>query len=332
MNKTIRIGTIQAAPQEKHFGYLKVGETPLYNIKLPVGIINGSNTGPTVCLIAGEHPVEYPGINAAIRIYKQTHPNNLNGVLLIVPVVNVPGFETRSAYNSPIDNANVGFIAPGDQNGSISYRISYTVLNEIIMKSDYLLNLHGGDSPEWLAPFTIVETSGNAQVDEKSEELAKVFGLEFIVKIENPRPTLICEAGKRGIPGIVSEAGSLRMFDEQDIRLHVLGVKNVLKHLQMLNGKSIPCKVPQKIISRGYKIFATRGGLFYPAVRPGVMISKGDILAEIRNLKGDLLEQIIAKEDGWIGYMWMRHIVNTGDPLISVNFIQKMVNKPEKIN
>ncbi|MFX0117355.1 MAG: succinylglutamate desuccinylase/aspartoacylase family protein [Candidatus Hodarchaeota archaeon] len=302
---------------------MKIGETPISNIEIPVGIINGNEMSPTVCLIAGEHAVEYPGINAAIRIYKQTLPNSLNGALLIVPVMNVPGFEARSAYVSPIDNANMGFIGPGDKNGSISYRISHTVLNEIIMKSDYLLNLHGGDGPEWLAPFTIVENTGNTQVDTKSEELARVFGLEYIVKIEQTRPTLICEAGKRGIPSLVSEAGSLRMFDKHDTNLHVLGVENVLKHLLMLDGEPIPCRATQKIVSRGYKIFASRGGLFYPRISPGTIISKGDILAEIRDLKGDLLDRIIAKEAGWIGYMWMRHVVNTGDPLISVSFIHE---------
>ncbi|GAG88657.1 unnamed protein product, partial [marine sediment metagenome] len=164
--KIIKVGNVEAQPGEKNSGFLKVGEAPLSDINLPVGIINGTRPGPTLCVIAGEHAMEYPGINAAIRIFKDTDPENLRGSLIIVPVVNTPAFETRTPYVCPIDNVNLaraGSLSYRD--GTISHIIKRTLIEKIVSISDYLINLHGGDYPELLHPFTIVGFSGDEKVD-----------------------------------------------------------------------------------------------------------------------------------------------------------------------
>ncbi|MFX0117356.1 MAG: succinylglutamate desuccinylase/aspartoacylase family protein [Candidatus Hodarchaeota archaeon] len=323
MPDTIKIGNVEANAGEKRFGSLKIGETPLRNIELPIGIINGAQDGPTVCIIAGEHPYEYAGIDGAIRVYRKLKPEEVNGALIVVPVVNVPGLEARSMYVNPLDNINLAFVYPGSPDDSISYRIAYTMLNDIVSKANYLLNLHGGDLPEIMAPFVIVGTYEDPKVDAVSEQMGRAFGLEYIVIGEEVRPTINCEAGKRGIPSIVSEVGSLGLFEEDDIRTQEVGVLNVLKYLKALEGEPIPCKTKQKIVRRGYMIRANRGGLFYPNVKAAVEVEKGEVLAEIRDLKGDLLEEVIASEAGWVTYMFMRHVVNTGDPLYSLGRLEK---------
>lgn len=321
--KTIEIGNIEANSGEKKFGFLKVGETPLRNIELPVGIINGTQDGPTVCIIAGEHPYEYAGIDGAIQVYKKLTPEDIKGALIIVPVVNVPGLEARSMYVNPLDNLNLAFVYPGSLDNSISYQIAYRMLNDVVSKANYLLNLHGGDLPEIMAPFVIIGVGGEPKVDTVSEQMGRAFGLEYLVMIEEERPTINSEAGKWGIPSIVSEVGSLGLFEKEDIQIQETGVLNVLKYLKVLEGTPIPCKTKQKIVRRGYMLRANRGGLFYPKIKVAVEVAVGEVLAEIRDLKGDLLEEVIASKAGWVTYMFMRHVVNTGDPLYSIGRLEK---------
>ena len=65
--EAIRIRDIAARPGAGVRGVLQVGETPLGPIQLPVAIINGARPGPTLCLTAGVHAAEYPGIDAVMR-------------------------------------------------------------------------------------------------------------------------------------------------------------------------------------------------------------------------------------------------------------------------
>lgn len=125
MKKSVSVGPITAAPGEKKFGYVKIGESPAFDISLPVGIVNGTEDGPRICLIAGTHPCEYPGIDATIRLYQETNPKELRGAMVTVPVVNVLGFDRYISYVSPLDGSNMHFQTPGKLDGNFSQLTNY---------------------------------------------------------------------------------------------------------------------------------------------------------------------------------------------------------------
>lgn len=315
----ITIGKVKAKPGEKVTGTLKVGETPISDISIPIGIVNGKKKGPTVCVIAGEHAMEYAGIDAAIRVFNDTDPDDLAGALIVVPVVNTPAFEARTPYLCPIDNVNVA--RAGKIGGTIGHVIARTLVEKVVSHADYLLNLHGGDHPELLYPFTICEFSGDESIDAETKKLGQIFGTKYIT--QHDYKTRISDRPAIGVPHIIGEAGSLGMFDESDIEVHTTGVTNVMKYLKMIEGEP-KIEPDQKIIRDTIRIGAKRGGLFYPYFKAGEKVKKGDLIAEIRNVWGETKEKIIAPEDAIITYMFWRHVVNTGDPLI-------IMGKPESI-
>lgn len=318
VSKIMRVRDLEVKLGEKRSGFLKIGEAPLSEINFPIGIINGIKHGPTLCIIAGEHAMEYPGIEAAIRIFRNTAPEELSGALIVVPVVNSPAFEARTPYVCPIDNVNVS--RAGMEGGTISHIIARTLSEEVTSKADYLLNLHGGDLPELLYPFTIVELIGDEKIDATSVTIGKIFGNKYIIHRKSPRARE--DRLKYGIPHIISEAGSLGMLDENDIEAHVTGVTNVMKHLKMIMGEPI-IQADQKVIVERLRIRASRGGLFYPKVESGDIVSKGDLLGEIKDVWGETREELIAPEDHLLVYMiFMRHVVNTGDPIFSLGLIE----------
>ena len=67
---------------------------------------------------------------------------SLRGTLLAVPIVNVHGFIDQSRYLPDRRDLNRSF--PGSVRGSIAGRLAHTFLNNIVLKSDFGLDLHTG--------------------------------------------------------------------------------------------------------------------------------------------------------------------------------------------
>jgi predicted deacylase len=91
MSRLVKIGELDAGPGTKRFGTTKVAETSTYNVKIPIMVVNGRAEGPTLCLTGGTRPVEYPGIEAVIRLANRLNPEKLRGTVIGVPIMNMPG-------------------------------------------------------------------------------------------------------------------------------------------------------------------------------------------------------------------------------------------------
>ena len=332
MFKKISIRDLTAKPGNKTFGFIKVAERPGSIVEMPVGIVNGSRPGPILCITAGTHAVEYPGINAVIRIYRQTDPKNLRGALLTVPVVNLPAFDIQTPFVCPIDNKDVAYLIPGKKDGTMSHRIANTLVEEVIKKADVYIDVHGGDLPEWIVPWVIFKETGNDLIDKQTETMARLYGTELLEKTTRP----IMNIGK-DIPVIVGEAGGLGTYEETDISLHVHGITNIMKYLDMIDGKPqrpgtqslFETKMPEQALdsteSAGFRIIHTnRGGLLYPKVKPGDHIREGQILGDVGDLKGDIIEQIVAPISSTIIMMYPKHVVNEGDPIFFVAPVEEL--------
>ena len=324
MSETITIREISAKPGTKAFGFLKVAERPGSSVELPLGIVNGSEPGPILCLTAGMHAVEYPGIDAVIRLYKQTDPATLRGALLTVPVLNIPGFDIQTPQVCPIDNKSIGHTYPGKKTGTISQRIAYTLFEEILSKADNHIDLHSGDFPGMIVPFVIYRATGNERLDKRIETLARLYGTEY-VEIKKSQKKV-----ENTIPSFTGEFGGLGTYKEADIASHVRGVTNVMKYLGMLEGKpslpgrqlvfetGMPDQPPTEEQYGYHTVNTNRGGLLFPKVKVGDQVQEGQLLGEVMDLKGDIIDQMVSPITGAIFQIYPTHVVNAGDMIFFV--------------
>jgi len=310
---------------KKTFKHYRIGETPLLPIQLPVGIVRGVNDGPTVCVVAGEHPCEYPGIDAAIRIFKEITPEKLRGTLIVVPVVNVVGFDRATPYICPLDNLNMAFQYPGERVGTFS-KVSAYYLEMLVHQSNYFITLHGGEATELLIPYGIYFRTGVEKVDRESKAMMEVFDIEYNeergaqgyssgqVSISLESGALFIEAPKAGIPAMVAEVGSgWGACDESDVAAHVRGVMNVLKHLGMIDGRPVVQFPKKKVFNDVSELRVTRGGLFYSPLKLKDTVKQGQAIGYVKNLLGETIETITSPTDGFVQLMVPKHVVNTGD-------------------
>src|SRR5438128_7915894 len=144
--------------------------------------IAGEASGPTVLVTAGIHAAEYTGIEAAIRLGRGTDPKHVRGILLVIPLLNRPGFYERSVYVNPEDGDNLNRVFPGDPKGKWGERFAHRVLTEIVTKCDHSIDLHACDPVEDLVPFVICRETGDAARDARIKRMADAYGARWAVK------------------------------------------------------------------------------------------------------------------------------------------------------
>lgn len=318
---SFKVGNIETQSGSKADGSLFIEDDDAGIFKMPVGIVNGSETGPTVCITGGMYGTIYTGIDACIRIYNELDPKKLKGTVITIPVIEITGFQ-KCMDESPIDHLNPNRVFPGDPNGSITHRIAHVVFNEVIRKSQYHLDLRGGDLWEQLLTFSIFNKTGRKDYDDKVEEIAKSLGTEYYLISPEQKGTLITEAGKIGVYSIILEASKgLATYDEDDIQINMKGIQNLLKKLRMIDGQpSIPPRQKQEEFEI-HLVKAQHGGLLYLQCKCGQILSKGQKLGTVKNLKGQTLQEFTAPIDGIIHYMFPKHIKAPGERILGMRRI-----------
>lgn len=316
MADSLQVGDVKAGPGEKVSGYLTILERPVTSVVMPVRIINSGRPGPRVVISAGIHGSEYPGIEAASRLWQTLTPDAIHGTIVMFPLVNVPGFEAAEANVNPLDHINLNRIFPGDPNGSPSMVMANRLVEEVSRVADYVLDLHGGDTTEWLDPFAIWFRSGNEEVDHKSQRLAEMYDTKHIWitsgKYGYPG-TFSGELARRAIPSVVCEAGFMGTYREEEIDQHVRGVTNILKGIGSLDGEPESVHdAPARVFEENFTVATSRGGTMHPKVLPSEAISKGQVLAEIKNLEGAVIEELLAPADGVVRVLFPKRVVSTG--------------------
>src|SRR5207247_11386425 len=73
----------------------------------PYIAISGVSSGPVALVTAGIHAAEYTGIEAAIRLGRSLDPGKVRGTLVVIPLLNRPGFSERAVSVTPEDGANL---------------------------------------------------------------------------------------------------------------------------------------------------------------------------------------------------------------------------------
>ncbi len=312
MPETIKIQNISVEPGQKVFKFLNIARTPLKNVDMPLGIINGAENGPCLAITAGIHPTEYPGIEAAIRTFQQFELDELKGTLLIVPVINTPGFETRSAYVCPIDGLNLNRYFPGNPEGTVGLRILHILFNDVILNAQYHLDLHGGDLPEDLTQFAIYGRYGkDKSVDDAAEGMAKAYSPKIVWNHTGAPGTSHQEATMKSIPSVTGEAEGLGLCREENVKFHFDGIQNVLKYLEMIDGTPVTSNT--RIFDDWWGVLTQQNGVFHPDAKPGDEISKGDVLGFMKDLQGTITEELIAPANGLIRIYFPYRVKNSGE-------------------
>ncbi len=311
--EVLTVGSVRAAQGTKVTGFVDIPGTP---IQMPVTLVNGAEPGPILSITAGVHGGEYPGIEAAIRTAAALDPRDLRGAVILVHIVDVPAFLGRNIYICPLDGKNPNRVFPGNPTGTASERLAHVLFTEVIRRAQFYVDLHGGDLNEALVPFTILLRTGNAAVDAQATQLARAYGIRYVVHGRVAGGTYAAAAGA-GIPAILTEAGGQGLLEESAVSIHLRGLRNVLRHLEIMPGHPEPVE-PMTVLEEFHWVTSAHTGLFYPDIAPGDWVEKGQRVGETRDYFGQRLAEITSPASGIVLFTVTTPATNTTDPLFAV--------------
>jgi len=264
----------------KRTGYFTFGdpEVDLGTYEWPYFAVVGEQDGPTFLLTAGIHAAEYTGILAAIRLGRWLEPAFVHGTIVVVPVLNRPGFFERTVYVNPVDGENLNRVFPGRADGSWSDRFTHHLLTDVVARCNYAMDLHAGDMIEDLEPFVIFSRTGDAAVDRETQRMIDAYGVHWAtVSIPTgERPGMLyAAAAERGVPAIIAESGRCGLVEEEAIVRHVEGVKNIWRTLGIVVDAPAQEVEPPRVLSRFEWLRSDHEGIFLCGVEVGDVVRRG---------------------------------------------------------
>ena len=235
------IDLTQLPPSVKQTGWLDVAPRPDGSTwRLPFLYVTGHNPGPLLIVTSGVHGDEYEGIEAIPEIFHQIDPQTLSGTLFMIPVCNVPAFETITR-SSPIDGLNLARVFPGDATGSITPRIAHLIATKILPNANFYIDLHSGGMT-YDIPTLAGYVHAKDELGIKSFAAAQAFGAPVLWGHPLPlaQGRTLSSAIDLGVPCIYTEAAGGGLARADDVACFRKGVFNVMKWLGMLKGDPQP--------------------------------------------------------------------------------------------
>jgi len=322
------IGDARVKSGTRLSAYLTVPGKDDAGTQIPFTVIHGAKAGKVLALVAGVHAYEYPPILALYRLKEDLDPKALRGTVIMVHVANLPSFKKRTIYYGPDDWKNLNRVFPGDINGTMSQRIAAVLNDEVLRRSDVVIDMHCGDGNEALIPYAYWMISGEKRLDAKTKDLALAFGLRHII-IDESRSKVLADskylgntAILQGKPAITTESGYLGRTDEESIVRNVRGVLSVMRHLGMLSGDPEPVSDPIWI-DKYEVVYSKWDGLFAPRAEMGAYVKKDQVVGAITDYLGEWKEDVKAPFTGILLYIIGTPPCNVGEPLFEVGRVKE---------
>ncbi|MBK1882168.1 succinylglutamate desuccinylase/aspartoacylase family protein [Luteolibacter pohnpeiensis] len=304
-------GASEIAPGERKRLRLEIGKNfSGSSVTLPLMVWRAPEDGPVVGITAAVHGDEINGTGAIRRLIQEPPFTLTHGTLILVPVVNIMGFERHSRYMP--DRRDLNRCFPGSLHGSLSSRLARAVFDQVVGRCDYLIDLHTAAVRR--TNFPNVRTDFD---EPECARLARAFGCEVIVNSAGPDGSLRKAAVKSGCPTIVLEAGEVWKVEPSVQELTLRGISNVLAELQMTGGVCEP--PPHQVIVRETRwIRSESGGFLHFHVAPGDAVAEGQAVASSTNLLGSEMEIIRSPLAGVVMGMTTMPAVGPGDPVVHI--------------
>ncbi len=281
------------------------------SLRIPVIIERAKINGPVLLLLGGVHGDESNGVAIVRDIIRRKYNVPKRGTVICIPVFNVFGYLNQSREFP--DGRDLNRMFPGSSTGSLASQFAHKFTTEIAPLVDYVLDFHTGGAERNNFPNVRCVLK-----EEKSFELAQVFGAPYIVNSEYIPKSIRATIHSLGKTILLFEGGKSMELDQSVISYGAEGALNVMKHLGMQNG-AINIKTEAIIVQQSKWIRAPYSGIFESFIENGSKVEHKTIIGRISDPFGEFERKVKAPFDCYVYGMNTAPIVNKGDAIFHVS-------------
>lgn len=286
---------------------------------VPVVVVRGARMGPTVGITAAIHGDELNGMHIIHRLLKELDPKKLRGSIVAVPVANVPGYlREQRRY---LDDYDLNRVMPGRENGPPSEVYAHRFLDRVTSPFEYLIDLHTASAGR--------ANSYYVRADLRNETVAWMANLQFaqiILHSEASDGTLRHACMMRGIPSVTVEVGNPQRHQRKLVLRGTEGIFNVLGKLGMVDHETvIPKKLPVVCRSSSW-MYTQAGGVLNVWPELAARVKKGDKVADVLDVYGNLVEEYASPRDGIVIGKSINPVNPTGSRIVHIG---NVASRPE---
>lgn len=291
---------------------------------IPMTVMHGQHAGPVLMLVAGVHGDEYPSVWGLQKLTAQIDINQLHGTLIILQVANLEGFHARQRL-TPNDAKNLNRVFPGRTNGTLTEQIANFITQQLIAKTDFLIDFHSGSWTQTLLPHVYSPLLNQPTLDGVTLAFAKALAIPHIV-LYDERPTdpnnaisLPNTAQTRGKPSLTLEVGYGGWTKPEDVELILQSCLRAMQHLNMLKRTNVGnSEVNLNLYSRLISVKSAEDGLFKAAVQVGEQVKTGQVVGEISDYFGQPLTTLVAPVAGTVLMLNHTPPIRAGESVIEI--------------
>ena len=177
------------------------------------------------------------------------------------------------------------------------------------------MDLHGGDINENLIPLIFFPYGSGEDMKNYVRDIASRMSVNFRVGSYADNG-LYSYAAKKNIPAMLYERGAHGIWSEEDVLAEKKDLYKLMEILGIIKeGHDISINKKQKEIARAEYVEAECDGLWYPYVKQGQRVKKGELLGVLKNIEGEKLQEVAAKFDATVLYYTLSLGVRKKDAL-----------------
>ena len=309
---TDRLELDSLARGERHRFWINlVEDASSQPMRIPVIVCRGTSDGPVFGVTAAVHGDELNGLPTTHRLVRNIDPEDLVGTIVVVPVVNLPGYLRNTRRFT--DGKDLNRLMPGRPDGTPSDVYAHRFIDRVARRFEYLVDLHTASFGRINSLYVRADMRGKV-----TATMARLISPQIIVHNEGADGTLRSAADELGIHAITVEVGNPLRFQRGLIRSSRLGIQNLLAHLGMIpqSPEEDPIDDDTVECSRSYWLYADTGGVLQIFVTVAERVKRGERLAILSNLFGDVIREYRAPEDGIIIGANTNPVASTGARII----------------
>lgn len=301
---------VEALPRGKvyHFWFKGSDTSVGQSWHVPVIVIRGKEAGSRLLLNSGVHGDELNGIRVVQLVAHSIDPQKLNGTIIGIPGLNIPGILHGNRNYIMSDDggsaANLNRVMPGDEaKGDATTRFAGRVWQKLWMGNvDYVIDLHAQTRGTAYPTFVYADPR-----NEGVKMLAERLAPDIIKYDSGEKGSVETEFVRANIPAVTFEVGRAGVWQQDLIDRSVVGIHRVMSALKMMDEPSVspssaatesPAASRTFVGNENTSLRATVGGFVDYKVSLLDLVVKDQLLARQMNAFGETVAEYKAPHDG----------------------------------